>query len=598
LLTRRSVLISRQQTDVESAPESYNPKGYPCIKRDSMTEPSDLPADLLTAEPTGQRPRASRARQRQHLIDACISALHVHGPSNTTVEKVVAIAGMSPGIVRFYFASKAAMLVASLEYLSREFEEQLLLPVAALKDTPVLALTRLVELYLGPELASTRKVSVWYSFWGEASSRQEYYDICGKRDARFEALVDALIKALIADTRSAQLDADGIALGLIGVLEILWQGYAFQSEQAIDRAAAKRRCMAYLNSVFPGQFGLSARSQVTHSALPASAYSNAALFALERSELYAHASHCVGLHSDIPTPGDYLTLDAPLIRALVLRDTNGMLKAYANHCAVRPHALVMAPRGRLTDHTLLCPSHGHVHALNTDPSLPNVTALQPLTLSVVGGLLFVCNSEGAPPLAGAALAASTREWTALPSMPDVDLAADWKILVEGWLASAAWSADLKSAMAAMTVSTVLDSTRSRLECNSFSAKRRQSLVKHLEPTETYCSFIAPNQLIELLPAGLNITQLLPVGPGRCRVRTRLYGPATPTRYERAVAYLNRRLHKQQLAQVEALAESIQQGLEAGLGADSYPRWSAPLTAFHHMINTLITGSRRPFGETP
>ncbi len=564
-----------------------------------MTEPLDLPADLLTAESTGQRPRAAHARQRQHLIDACISALHVHGPSNTTVEKVVAIAGMSPGIVRFYFASKAAMLVASLEHLSREFEEQLLLPVAALKHTPVLALTRLVELYLGPELASTRKVSVWYSFWGEASSRQEYYDICGKRDARFEALVGELIKALIVDTRSVHLDADGIALGFIGVLEILWQGYAFQSEQAIDRAAAKRRCMAYLNSVFPDQFGLSARSQATHSALPASAYSNAALFALERSELYAHASHCVGLNSDIPSAGDYLTLDAPMTRALVLRDANGALHAYANHCAVRPHALVTARHGKLTDHTLLCPSHGHAHTLATDPRLPNATVLRPLMLNVVGGLLLVSSSEQAPPLAGAALAAASREWTLLPAIPDVEIAADWKVLVEGWLANDEWSADPRSAMAAMTVNTVLDSTSSRMQLRSFSAKRRESLVKHLEPSETYCSFIAPNQLIELMPAGLSITQLLPVAPGRCRVRTWLYRPTTPTRYDRALAYLNRRLQRQQLAHDGALAESIQQGLEAGLGAASaYSRSSAPLMAFHHMISTLITGSRRPFGETP
>jgi AcrR family transcriptional regulator len=68
------------------------------------------------------RPRNTHARQRQHLIDACISALHIYGPSRTTVEKVVAIAKMSPGIVRFYFASKAAMLVASLQFLATEFE--------------------------------------------------------------------------------------------------------------------------------------------------------------------------------------------------------------------------------------------------------------------------------------------------------------------------------------------------------------------------------------------------------------------------------------------------------------------------------------------
>ena len=125
------------------------------------------------------RARNAHGRQRQRLIDACISALHIYGPSRTTVEKVVAIAKMSPGIVRFYFASKAAMLVASLQFLAAEFEEQLLVPVSRLKSRPVAALQLMVDLYLDPEIASPRKVSVWYAFWGEASSRQEYYDICG-----------------------------------------------------------------------------------------------------------------------------------------------------------------------------------------------------------------------------------------------------------------------------------------------------------------------------------------------------------------------------------------------------------------------------------
>src|ERR1700730_19473853 len=161
---------------------------------------------------------------------------------------------MSPGIVRFYFDSKDAMLVASLAYLEAEVEERVMAPVSRLRDTPVKALEQLVELYLDPDLASPRKVSVWYSFWGEASSRQEYLEICGKKDDDFAALVHELIEALIAQTGQVHLDADGVALGLIGVLEVLWQGFAFESEANIDRAAAVARSLAYLRSVFPGEF--------------------------------------------------------------------------------------------------------------------------------------------------------------------------------------------------------------------------------------------------------------------------------------------------------------------------------------------------------
>jgi TetR/AcrR family transcriptional repressor of bet genes len=201
-----------------------------------------------------------RQRQRLRLIDACISALHIYGPSRTTVEKVVALADLSPGIVRFYFDSKAAMLVASLEHLAAEFEERVMVPVAKLKDSPVEALRLLVDLYLDADIASPRKVSVWYAFWGEASSRQEYYDICGKKDEAFAVLVRELIERMIGVSGANHLDADGVALGLIGVLEVLWQGFAFQSEANIDRADAVQRSLKFLHSVFPGHFNAAARS--------------------------------------------------------------------------------------------------------------------------------------------------------------------------------------------------------------------------------------------------------------------------------------------------------------------------------------------------
>lgn len=215
-------------------------------------------AKPATEASVGAKPaeKLSRLRQRQKLIDACISALHQHGPSRTTIDKVVAIADMSPGIVNFYFETKAALLVAALDYLAVEFEERVLMPLAELRDRPVRALQRLIELYLDPEISSPRKVSVWYAFWGEASARHEYYDICGKRDLAFADLVRDLMARLIAQSGAAHLDADAVALGLIGALEMIWQGIAFQDEADIDRSAARQRCMAYLGSVFPEHFAV------------------------------------------------------------------------------------------------------------------------------------------------------------------------------------------------------------------------------------------------------------------------------------------------------------------------------------------------------
>ena len=252
---------------------------------------------VTVSEPQGGGSRI-RQRQRQRLIDACISALHIYGPSNTTVEKVVALADLSPGIVRFYFDSKAAMLVASLEYLAAEFGERVLAPVRRLQDTPVEALRLLVNLYLDADIASPRKVSVWYAFWGEASARQEYQDICGKKDEEFAALMRELIERMIAVSGASHLDADAVALGLIGVLEVLWQGIAFQSEANIDRPAAVARSFRYLRSIFPGQFTDAGRGAPASTPgvaagtdrLPPRAYRDPALLAAEREQLLRPAS--------------------------------------------------------------------------------------------------------------------------------------------------------------------------------------------------------------------------------------------------------------------------------------------------------------------
>ena len=254
----------------------------------------------------------------------------------------MALADLSPGIVRFYFDSKAAMLVASLDHLAREFEERVLAPVTQLKATPVQALRLMVELYLDADIASPRKVSVWYSFWGEASSRQEYLDICGKKDEDFAVLVRELIERLIAASGAVHLDADGVALGLIGVLEVLWQGIAFQSEANIDRREVVSRALAYLRSVFPGEFAApaathnGAAAMAAGAQLPARAYADPSFLAAERGQLLRPAWQVLGHDAELRVAGDYLSGDLGGERVLVVRAERGRLHASATPADAAP----------------------------------------------------------------------------------------------------------------------------------------------------------------------------------------------------------------------------------------------------------------------
>jgi len=445
----------------------------------------------------------------------------------------VALADLSPGIVRFYFDSKAAMLVASLEYLAAEFEERVLSPVARLKDTPVEALRLLVALYLDADIASPRKVSVWYAFWGEASARREYQDICGQKDDEFAALVRELMERLIAERGASHLDADGVALGLMGVLEVLWQGIAFESEANIDRAAAVARSLAYLRSVFPGEFapppaaplrpGAPARAHAAADAdtpntevaaaaarLPSWVYADAALLTAEREQLLRPAWQLLGHARELRAAGDFVAADLAGERVMVVRGERGRVHALRNTCRQRPHALVSARKGRLKS-AIHCAAHALTYSFDgrlVQGATPGDLAV--LELAQPGGLLLVRAGGGAatrpvPPGGWQGFAALLpREVT------EVSVAADWKLIVEQWL----------------------------------------------ESPQPQQQFVAPNQLLDIRPAGAMILQVVPSAAGRSRIHR--FNFAVPRAARKYAAW--RRAADAWLATQVALAESTHSGL--------------------------------------
>jgi TetR/AcrR family transcriptional regulator, transcriptional repressor of bet genes len=526
------------------------------------------------------RARNAHSRQRQRLIDACISALHIYGPSRTTVEKVVAIAKMSPGIVRFYFASKAAMLVASLQFLAAEFEQQLLVPVTRLKSRPVAALELMVALYLDPEIASPRKVSVWYAFWGEASSRQEYYDICGQKDEGFAALVRELIERLIIETSQPQLDADGIALGFIGALEMLWQDFAFRTEADIDRAAAKRRVMAYLRSIFPGQFaasGSDAGAPVSDRRIAGWVYANARLFAAERESVFQDSWQFAGHQAQIPIAGDFFTVDLKFERALILRDETGQVRAFRNSCSEAPHILSTARAGH--ESLIRCPVHGLQFDLDGKRRGTRGTAdLTVLDLRMIGDLILVRSAERRRSTGGLldAWAEFTPPPASRPLMPrreppaETVIAADWKLVIEQWLEL-----------------TTSSGSRDADE-HGWSARCYRQILGPSTHGGWQRRYLAPNHRIELRPDGFTILQVLPLSAGRCLLRQHDYTVCEADSPARAAQYLASRLNPYTRPAAIAVAESTQIGIVTfGHEASAAVQPEPAVAAFRRQLAALM-----------
>ncbi|HEY5656287.1 MAG TPA: TetR/AcrR family transcriptional regulator [Myxococcota bacterium] len=192
-------------------------------------------------------------RRRRELIAATMDAIAAHGLGGTTVARVAECAGLSVGIISFYFANKAALLLATLQHLVESYERAWRDAIARAGDDPARQLEALIDATFEASLCNVRTISVWNAFWGEASARSEYLRVCGQRDAEFRQEAHRLISEIAKRGDFSHVDPDATTLAFVHLIEWLPEWMLGDEKQAFDLDWARLTCRRFLSSVFPGQ---------------------------------------------------------------------------------------------------------------------------------------------------------------------------------------------------------------------------------------------------------------------------------------------------------------------------------------------------------
>ncbi|HEX4572733.1 MAG TPA: transcriptional regulator BetI [Dongiaceae bacterium] len=191
--------------------------------------------------------------RRTQLIEATIDSLARHGFAEFTLSQVAKAARLSQGIVNFYFRSKEALLIETLKYMAAEYERFWTAALRKAGPRPADKLAAIIAADFDPVMASRKKVTVWYAFWGEARWRPEYLKICQSLSESYFAETRALCQEIVAAGGYKDIDPDWVARGLNAMIDGLWLDI-LTSPKAIDRKDAKRTCLALLGAVFPQEF--------------------------------------------------------------------------------------------------------------------------------------------------------------------------------------------------------------------------------------------------------------------------------------------------------------------------------------------------------
>lgn len=192
------------------------------------------------------------ARQKQ-LIEATISSIGRHGYAGTTLNHVAGAAGLSPGIVNFYFKSKDQLLAATLAKLADEYESFWMAAIESGRESPAAGLEAMLVADFHPSICTHEKVVVWFAFWSEAQSRPLYKSVVSELEERYHLQTRALFAALIEEGGYTEIDADSAAIGINAMVDGMWADFLIAPD-SFDREYCKAVCRRFLAALFPRHF--------------------------------------------------------------------------------------------------------------------------------------------------------------------------------------------------------------------------------------------------------------------------------------------------------------------------------------------------------
>ena len=174
-------------------------------------------------------------------------------------------------------------------------------------------------------------------------------------------------------------------------------------------------------------------------------YTDPDIYRLELERIITRNWVLAGHQSELPRPGDFKVVKVANESAIIVRNQEGELRAHANVCRHRGSLVCLENTGNTRKFE--CPYHGWMYdndgQLLAARNMPedfdkSAHGLHPVSLQVLGGLLFICFSDSPPSLDSA-----RRDLAAPFAMFDFEnlkvvekktypIAANWKLAVENY----------------------------------------------------------------------------------------------------------------------------------------------------------------------
>ncbi|MBL8711217.1 MAG: transcriptional regulator BetI [Rhodospirillaceae bacterium] len=179
--------------------------------------------------------------RRRDLVEAAFQTFLDHGMNGTTVARIGEQAGMSHGIVNYYFKSKDQLLSAVIRHafalILRQAVDRM-----RLATTPRERISAIIAGNFSEDLFNRETAAAWISFYAEVATRPEFERL---QDTFYRRLHSNLLHDLKKITTPAE--AENIALGISVWIDGLWLRCAMR-RMGVERDAAIAAIESYVDT--------------------------------------------------------------------------------------------------------------------------------------------------------------------------------------------------------------------------------------------------------------------------------------------------------------------------------------------------------------
>jgi choline monooxygenase len=344
------------------------------------------------------------------------------------------------------------------------------------------------------------------------------------------------------------------------------------------------------------------------STIPAPWYLDPRFALMERERVFARNWIAVGRVDQVAAPGQFFTVEIAREPLVVVRGSDGQLRAFYNVCRHHAAAVMTAPCGK-AEH-LRCPYHGWTYGLDGSlkgaPEFAGVcdfdraeNGLIPIRVATWEQFVFVTLSEDVPPLETFLGDLPTRvKPLGLTNIHFFErrsytLACNWKVYVDNYLDGGYHVPHLHKGL-----NSVLDYKEYTIENSGRYCLQSSPMVasgEHADVSATrtgdraYYYWLYPNFMINIYHGVMDTNLVLPLGPDRCLVQFDFYfadvSEAAREHNAESVA-VSDRIQDEDVG----ICESVQRGL--GSRAYGAGRLSVRREAGEHLFHRLLAKDLR------